>query len=137
MYARVPRIKCSNCGVRLINVPWARTDSGFTLLFEAYIMKLAPSMPVQRISELVSEHDTRLRRLIHHHVMEAREQADHSDVKNVGVDETSSKRGRKDALSPLFFIDSNQLDLTGSPSRRYLFSHNQNVAIVTSVRCHR
>ena len=56
-------------------------------------MILAPSMPVQRISELVSEHDTRLWRLIHHHVKEAREQADHCDVKKVGVDETSSKRG--------------------------------------------
>ena len=72
MTARVPRIKCSNCGVRLINVPWARTGSEFTLLFEAYIMILAPSMPVKRIAELVSEHDTRLWRMIQHHVDEAR-----------------------------------------------------------------
>ena len=93
MTARVPRIKCSNCGVRLINVPWARAGSEFTLLFEAYIMILAPSMPVKRIAELVSEHDTRLWRLIQHHVDEAREEADYSDVKKVGVDETSSKRG--------------------------------------------
>jgi len=93
MYARVPRIKCSNCGVRLINVPWARAGSEFTLLFDAYVMMLAPSMPVKRIGELVSEHDTRLWRIIQHHVDEAREQADHSDVKKVGVDETSSKRG--------------------------------------------
>jgi transposase len=62
-------------------------------LFEAYIILLAPSMPVKRISELVSEHDTRLWRLLHHHVNEAREQADYSDVKQVGIDETSSKRG--------------------------------------------
>ena len=94
IYARVPRIDCCNCGVRLINVPWARADSGFTLLFEAYIMILAPSMPVNKIAELVSEHDTRLWRVIQHHVEEAREQADHSDVKKVGVDETSSKRGQ-------------------------------------------
>jgi transposase len=93
MYARVPRIKCSKCGVRVIGVPWAREGSGFTLLFEAYIMLLAPSMPVKRISELVSEHDTRLWRLLQHHVKEAREQSDYSDVKQVGVDETSSKRG--------------------------------------------
>ncbi len=92
MTARVPRIKCSNCGVRLINVPWARAGSEFTLLFEAYIMILAPSMPVKRIAELVSEHDTRLWRLIQHHVDEAREEADYSDVKKVGVDETSSER---------------------------------------------
>lgn len=93
MYARVPRIKCSKCGVRVIGVPWAREGSGFTLLFEAYIMLLAPSMPVKRIAELVSEHDTRLWRLLQHHVNEAREQADYSDVKQVGIDETSSKRG--------------------------------------------
>ncbi len=93
MYARVPRIKCSNCGVRVVNVPWAREGSGFTLLFEAYIMLLAPSMPVKRIAELVTEHDTRLWRLIQHHVNEARDEADYSDVKQVGIDETSSKRG--------------------------------------------
>ncbi len=93
MYARVPRIKCSKCGIRVIGVPWAREGSGFTLLFEAYIMLLAPSMPVKRIAELVSEHDTRLWRLLQHHVNEAREQADYSDVKQVGIDETSSKRG--------------------------------------------
>jgi transposase len=93
MYARVPRIRCKKCGVRVVNVPWARDGSGFTLLFEAYIMLMAPSMPVNRIAELVSEHDTRLWRVLHHHVKEARKQSDHSDVKQVGVDETSSKRG--------------------------------------------
>jgi transposase len=93
MYARVPRIRCSKCGVRVVDVPWARDGSGFTLLFEAYIMLLAPSMPVKRIAELVSEHDTRLWRLLQHHVREAREQADYSDIKQIGVDETASKRG--------------------------------------------
>jgi len=93
MNARVPRIRCDQCGVKLINVPWARSGSGFTLLFEAYIMILSPSMPVKKMAELVTEHDTRLWRILHHHVEEAREQADYSDIKQVGVDETSSKRG--------------------------------------------
>jgi transposase len=93
MHARVPRIKCNTCGVRVVTVPWARDDSGFTLLFEAYIMLLAPSMPVKKIGELVAEHDTRLWRLIQHHVDKAREEADYSNVKQLGVDETSSKRG--------------------------------------------
>jgi transposase len=91
--ARVPRIRCKKCGVRVVNVPWARQGSGFTLLFEAYFMMMAPSMPIQRIAEIVDEHDTRLWRILHHHVNEAREQADFSDVKQVGIDETSSKRG--------------------------------------------
>jgi transposase len=89
----MPRIKCDNCGIRLVDVPWARSDSGFTLLFEAMIMTLAKSMPVKTIAEFVNEHDTRLWRVLHHYVDEARDEDDHSSVRKVGVDETSSKRG--------------------------------------------
>jgi len=40
--ARVPRVACPDCGVRLIDkLPWARRESGFTLLFEAMIMTMA------------------------------------------------------------------------------------------------
>lgn len=93
LLARVPRTDCDQCGVKQVEVPWARPGSGFTLLFEAYIMILAQSMPVQKIAELVSEHDTRLWRILHHYVEEARKHEDYSTVKQVGVDETSARRG--------------------------------------------
>ena len=35
LYARVPRVHCTRCGIKTLSVPWARPDSGFTLLFEA------------------------------------------------------------------------------------------------------
>ena len=91
--ARVPRIKCDKCGTHLVNVPWARSESGFTLLFEAMIMTLAKSMPVKTIANFVNEHDTRLWRILHYYVDDAREKADHSQVKQVGMDETSRRRG--------------------------------------------
>jgi transposase len=91
--AKVPRTKCDKCGTHLITVPWARSDSGFTLLFEAMIMILAKSMPVKTIANFVNEHDTRLWRVLHHYVDDAREKADHSQVKQVGMDETSRRRG--------------------------------------------
>lgn len=92
--ARVPRVDCPKCGVRLIDkLPWARMDSGFTLLFEAMIMTLVKSMPVKTLATFVGEHDTRLWRILHHYVDQGRDLADHSTVKHVGVDETSSKRG--------------------------------------------
>ncbi len=91
--ARVPRVKCDQCGIRLVNVPWARSGSGFTLLFEAMIMTLAKAMPVKTLASFVNEHDTRLWRIIHHYVDEGRSEADHSSVKCVGFDETSSRRG--------------------------------------------
>jgi transposase len=79
----------------MANVPWARSGSKFTLLFESYVMMLAPDMPVQKIGELVDEHDTMLWRIIHHHVDDARSRADYSAVNKIGVDETSSKRGHE------------------------------------------
>lgn len=91
--ARVPRIRCSKCGFRLVDVPWARSGSGFTLLFEALIMILARSMPVNTIAGFVGEHDTRLWRVLHHYVDEARDKADHCNVRHVGMDETSRSRG--------------------------------------------
>ena len=92
--ARVPRISCSECGVvKLQSLPWARRESGFTLLFEAMIMAMAKSMPVKSIAAIIGEHDTRIWRIINHYVEEGREREDHSAVTMVGVDETSSKRG--------------------------------------------
>ena len=47
LHARVPRISCPDCGVKQIAVPWARAGSGFTLLFEAFVMALVAAMPVR------------------------------------------------------------------------------------------
>lgn len=91
--APVPRVNCGDCGVKTIEVSWARSRSGFTLLFEALIMMLAKGMPVKSIANLVKEHDTRLWRVLDHYVHESRDRSDFSAVTAVGVDETSSKRG--------------------------------------------
>lgn len=92
IHARVPRVNCSDHKVRLVNVPWARPGSGFTLLFEGLALMLAQDMPVATAAEHVGEHDTRLWRLIKHWISEARKKLDFSDVEAVGIDETS-KRG--------------------------------------------
>ena len=44
--ARVPRVICPEHNTRLVEVPWARERSGFTLLFEALIMAMVREMPV-------------------------------------------------------------------------------------------
>ncbi|WP_028051468.1 ISL3 family transposase [Carboxydothermus ferrireducens] len=93
LHARVPRINCPDCGVKTVNVPWARPGSGFTLLFEAYIMTLAKEMPVKAIARMVNEHDTRLWRILSYYVSRARQKEDYSNVTKIGVDETSFKRG--------------------------------------------
>ena len=68
-------------------------QSGFTMLFEAFIMTLVHEMPVSKIAELIGEHDTRIWRIIRHHTDIAYAKKDFKDVREVGCDETSSRKG--------------------------------------------
>lgn len=108
--ARVPRVKCPNagCGVKQVQVPWARAGSGFTLLFEALVMFLVREMPVKVAAALLGEHDTRIWRVLDFYVQSARTQADYSEVKRVGIDETSARRGQ-DYISLFFDLDQRRL----------------------------
>lgn len=95
LVARLPRIHCEKHGVLQPRVPWAREGSGFTLLFEAVVVMLATQMPVNAVARMAGEQDTRLWRLIEHHVAKAHAQVDWSEVRAVAVDETSAKRGHR------------------------------------------
>lgn len=108
--ARVPRVNCPNsgCGVKQISVPWARSGSGFTLLFEALIMAFVREMPVKIAAALLGEHDTRIWRVMDHYIQAARSKVDSSEVKRIGADETSARRGQ-DYISLFFDMDERRL----------------------------
>jgi transposase len=93
--ARMPRVRCGQHGVRLVAVPWARPESGFTLLFEALVLALIKQMPVAAVARLVGEYDTRLWRLLKHYVSEAHASSDWSGVRQIAIDETSARRGHR------------------------------------------
>ncbi len=93
LHARAPRTDCPEHGVLTAGVPWAREGSGFTLLFEALAVFLAAEMPMAAISRLVGEHDTRLWRVVEHHVAVARQRVEMSAVTTLVVDETSRAKG--------------------------------------------
>ena len=67
-HARTPRVTCADCGVRKVAVPWARAGSGFTLLFEAYVLAPAKAMLIANAAKRLGEHDTRLWRIVEHYV---------------------------------------------------------------------
>jgi transposase len=108
LHARVARITCDTCGVRQVNVPWARPGSGFTLLFEALAMALMGAMPVATTARHLKVHDTRLWRILHHWVEAARKLADYSAVKRVAIDETAARRGH-DYVSLFVDIDARRV----------------------------
>ncbi len=95
LHAEVPRIACSGCGkTTQMQVPWAREGSGFTALFEALALSLCQDLPVRQAAELLRCTDKQLWRRIEHYVGAARKLDDMSEVKIVGIDETSLRKGQ-------------------------------------------
>ena len=88
--------------MRKVATPWARAGSGFTLLFEAYVLAVAKTMPIANTAERLAEHDTRLWRIVEHYVWRAVEKQDLSRVRRIAADETSARRGH-DYIS--LFVD--------------------------------
>ena len=95
IHCRVPRTECKDCGVKQVKVPWSRKGSGFTLLMDSMIVLMAQHMTVTAIAEMIDEHDTRIWRVLEYYVGDARSNEDFSEVKSVGVDETSRAKGHK------------------------------------------
>jgi len=89
LHADLPRVDCSKCGVKTVDVPWSRPGSGFTLLFDALIVMLCQHMTVKAAARLVGEYDPRLWRVLQAYVQEARQRLDMSEVTKIGLDETS------------------------------------------------
>lgn len=91
LHARVPRIRCQEQGIKMIEIPRALEQSGFTLLFKDLILSMADIMPVNAIAKLIGKTDKRLWRIIIHYVNRDLEQQDLSKVRRIGVDKTSTK----------------------------------------------
>ncbi|MDP2768493.1 MAG: ISL3 family transposase [Giesbergeria sp.] len=96
LHADVPRVNCGACGkTSQAPVPWAREGSGFTLLFEALALSLCREMAVAQAARLMRVTAKRLWTRISHHVPAARARDDMSQVRLIGIDETSVKKGHE------------------------------------------
>jgi len=93
--ARVPRVECAEHKVRQVQVPWARAESGFTLMFEALVMALVKEMPVSAVGALVGEHDTRLWRVVRHYVDATHAAQRWNEIRAVAIDETATRKGHR------------------------------------------
>jgi transposase len=92
LIVRVPRIKCKKDGILQVELPWARSGADFTFLFESFAMTLCREMPVNKVSKIIGEDDNKLWRMMRYYVEEARKLEDYSEVKSIGMDETSKKK---------------------------------------------
>lgn len=140
--ARVPRVNCGTCGVRLMSVPWARPGSGFTLLMEGLILEMARAMPIRNIAQLLRVHDNRVWRVIYHYVEEAVGRMDCSAVTSIGVDETAMLK-RHDYISVFYDLSAKRLlfatagreQHTVAAFARFIDAHNGNSSAIANVSC--
>lgn len=93
IHFRTPYVSCRECGSHIYVPFWGRARSGFTLLFEAFVLAMAKEMPISDIAQLVGENDTRIWRIIKQHTEKAYRNKDLSGVTRIGIDETSAKKG--------------------------------------------
>lgn len=92
LHVRVPRTKCSEHGIKIINLSWARSNSGFSLFFETLIVALCKEMPVSAVADISNIHEDSIWRILAHYVDKARENVDLSELDTIGVDELSVKK---------------------------------------------
>jgi transposase len=90
---RVPRVKCPDGSVRQVTPPWAGKLSGFTLLFEAFVMMLCREMTFSGVARVTGLSVHRVMALCERYVNTAVSAADFSEVRRIAIDETSRAKG--------------------------------------------
>lgn len=93
LQVRTPRVRLPDGRVALIKPPFAGKLSGFTLLFEALVLMLAPQMPFAAVARIVGISAYRVLAICRRYVELALEAADFSDVTALAIDETSRAKG--------------------------------------------
>src|SRR6056297_771271 len=103
--AAVPRCRCEKCGVKTIRVPWAGKHSRFTLMFEAFAIRvLEAAANVKRAAQLLGLSWDAAHRILEAAVERGLQRRDSEPVPNVGIDEKSFGRGH-DYVSVMTDID--------------------------------
>lgn len=95
VHAFVPRVD-DESGVNLVDVPWARPQSGFTLLMEALVVMLARTgMSVAEAARVTGEYPQRLWLILEKQVQKARAAQRLDGVATLSIDEVSRARGHE------------------------------------------
>ena len=93
--AAIPRCNCKKCGVKTIAVPWAGKHSRFTLMFEAFAIKvLQAAANVKRAAELLGLNWDAVHSIIERAVDRGLERRKLDGIHHVGIDEKSFGKGQ-------------------------------------------
>lgn len=103
--ARIPRTNCPECGVRNVHIPWAAPHGRFTLLFEAFAIRvLKASSSIDKGRQLLGLGWEAAQRIMNDAVQRGLERRDLDEIKHVGIDEKNFGKGH-DYVSVMTDID--------------------------------
>jgi transposase len=144
--AFVPRVDGGpRGGVKQVSVPWARPQSGFSLLMESLMVLLAQTgMTVKEIGETTGEYAQRIWTVLFHHVELAHDALELKGVKTLSVDEVSRRRGHnyltvvsepghKSQLSRVLLVTEGKDASTLGVVREFLGAHGAPAAQIQNV----
>lgn len=94
VHCRRPRICCDEHKTKVVEAPWARKNSRFTMMFEAYAMLIMTDMPILKASKLLRCGEKALTKILRYWVKKAVDEDDLSKTEQLSIDETSFKRGQ-------------------------------------------
>ena len=98
IHCNLPKYKDKSTGkVKTLEAPWAKSGSGFTVLFEEFALELVKIHGcVSEVARQLSIYPQRLWRIVEDYGKEmAQIDLDYSNVRSIGFDETSKKKGHK------------------------------------------
>jgi len=98
LHCRLPKYKDKSTGkVTTLAAPWAKSGSGFTLLFEEFALELVKIYGcVSEVAKQLSIYPQRLWRVVENHGKSVSlKDLDFSKVRRIGFDETSKKKGHE------------------------------------------
>ena len=105
IHARVPRSKCSKCGVKTIAIPWAGKHSRFTLMFEAFAIEVLQAVSnVKHGAELLRISWDTAHKIMGRAVDRGMDERESTPIKYVGIDEKSFGKGQ-DYISTMVDIE--------------------------------
>ncbi len=117
LVSRVPRVRCETHGVRQVKVPWAEQRGRFTLLFEAWAIRLLEETTVLGTAELlgISWHEASgiFRRAVSRGLLRRKDEP----LRVVGIDETSFQK-RHDYVTVVADLERDRVLWVGEARRQ-------------------
>src|SRR5260370_7025247 len=93
--ARVPRINCQQHGVKTVEVPWAGKNSRFTLMFEAFAIRVLEASATVKAAALLLRLDWHsLHQIMERAVKRGLDRRAMETVRRIGIDEKSCGHGQ-------------------------------------------